>query len=104
MIPLHRNDLTARERLLVYRLWIGQRLSQAKIKPIVIKTLLSVDGVENPIDDRAVEVMIKKFATLPGSPKRRGLRDLIETARGYNYREVSNGKFINYGDALLAQT
>lgn len=61
-IPVARNDRTARERLLIWRLWSGLTTNGVPTRPVAMKNLLRVDGVENNVDDRAVDLMLKKFS------------------------------------------
>lgn len=60
-IPISRNDHTARERLLVWRMWCGMKRTNIRDSPTAIKRLLLIDGIENPIDDRSIDSMLKKF-------------------------------------------
>lgn len=60
-IPISRNDHTARERLLVWRIWCGMKRANIRDSPTAIKKLLRIDGIENPIDDRSIDSMLKKF-------------------------------------------
>lgn len=87
-IPIARNDKTARERLLLWRIWLGMQCARIKDSPTAIKRLLLVEGVENQIDDRATDSMLRGFRQGSIPRNRRHPRYLIESARGYNYREV----------------
>lgn len=69
-IPVARNDRTARERLLIWRLWSGLTANGVPTRPIAIKNLLRVDGVENNVDDRAVDLMLKKFSEQRAAKRR----------------------------------
>ncbi len=87
-VPIERNDKTARERLLLYRLWRGIKLAFGRVSPAAIKNLLLVEGVENPLDDRNTDAMLKRFSSHMRPSYRHTRPYLFEEARGYNYREV----------------
>lgn len=61
-VPIARRDRTARERLLLWRLWSALRNEVGLIRPTTIKNLLRVEGVENEMDDRSVDAAIKKYS------------------------------------------
>lgn len=86
-IPIDRVDRTARERLLLWRLWCGLRSFGVAVRPVAIKHLMLTDGVEHSIDDRAVESMLKRFSERTLGRSRLNTRYLFLVARGYDYRE-----------------
>ncbi|MGW8306347.1 MAG: hypothetical protein ACWGIK_11070 [Achromobacter pulmonis] len=61
-VPIARRDRTARERLLLWRLWSALRDEVGVTRPTTIKNLLRVEGVENEMDDRSVDAAIKKYS------------------------------------------
>lgn len=60
-VPIARRDRTARERLLLWRLWNALKGTTGVVRPAAIKNLLRVEGVENEMDDKSVDVAIKKY-------------------------------------------
>src|SRR5690606_30136510 len=44
-LPIRRHDSTSRERLLVYRLWLGNQLVFGESKQACIASLLTLEGV-----------------------------------------------------------
>lgn len=59
-LPIRRDDETARDRLLVYRLWLGNKLVFGEPKQACIRSLLSLDGVVG-LSEEGIRKCIKGF-------------------------------------------
>lgn len=88
MPPIKRNDLTAKERLLVYRLWEAHTAIFRHHKPRAIQIILLTEGVENQIDERTVEKMCAGFKVSRKTSKTPYIRRLFAEIRGEKYRGV----------------
>ncbi|TCT10960.1 hypothetical protein [Paralcaligenes ureilyticus] len=84
-LPIRRGGGTARERLLIYRLWQACRAITYRAKPGVIQYVLLAQGIENQIDERNVEKMCADFKTKDRPSMY--IRQLILDFRGDNHRE-----------------
>ncbi|MGE4370804.1 MAG: hypothetical protein AB7E12_14115 [Burkholderiaceae bacterium] len=74
--PIKRLDDTARERLLIFRLWQGHKSLFGEPKPTAICNIIQAGGVENP--DLDAKTIIKSFK---GIPLEFDVRDIMPNAR-----------------------
>lgn len=60
-VPISNKNRTARERLLIWRLYLGLNRIFGKAPPSVIKDLLQAEGIKNRQDDRNIDAVIKEY-------------------------------------------
>lgn len=59
--PIRRNDETARERTLMYDLYLNNTRHRIGKKPTIIYSLMMLDGIENQVDQRTIEISLSKW-------------------------------------------
>lgn len=85
--PVKRNDKTAPERQLVYRIWAGHSDILRRRKIRAIHLVLLAEGVRHQIDERNVEKMCASLGSTRRRDVHRYTRRLLSEIRGNNYRE-----------------
>lgn len=58
LYPVHRKDSTSRERVLVYDLFMNNKIHRMGRKSSLISNLMMVEGINNPLDLRTIERLI----------------------------------------------